>query len=403
MVKRSKVHNVPFPKNYASDFLVFEKGEGVYLYDPTGKKYLDFGSGISVNALGHGRDDLAEIASEQMKKVIHTSNLFTSEPSVFLAEKLTGLGRFAAVHFGNSGSEANEAAIKYARLYSNRTKGEGNYKILAFEKGFHGRTMGSLSCTYNDAYKKPFEPLVPGVEFAPYNDVKALEEKLDSTFAAVIVEVIQGEGGLMMMSEEFAKALNKICKKHDIILIADEVQTGLARTGWPFASSMIGLEPDIISLAKPLAAGLPLSATLIPEKINNLISVGDHGTTFGGGPVTCAVAGKVLDIVLNPPFLIEVQKNGEHLSRKLNELSEMFSFAGETRGCGMLQGLEIIQPEGFEGDLLKKIISGCEKNGLIVLKSGKTFIRIAPPLIISGKEIDEGIEILKTVLENVKL
>ncbi len=380
MVKRSKVHNVPFPKNYASDFLVFEKGEGVYLYDPTGKKYLDFGSGISVNALGHGREDLAEIAAEQMKKVIHTSNLYTSEPSVFLAEKLTGLGRFDAVHFGNSGSEANEAAIKYARLYSNKTKGEGNYKILAFENGFHGRTLGSLSCTYNDAYKKPFEPLVPGVEFAPYNDVKALEEKLDASFAAVIVEVLQGEGGLMMMSEEFAKALNTICKKYDIILIADEVQTGLSRTGWPFASSMIGLEPDIISLAKPLAAGLPLSATLIPGKINDLISAGDHGTTFGGGPVTSAVAGKVLDIVLNPPFLIEVQKKGAHLSSRLKELSEMFSFAGETRGCGMLQGLEIIQPEGFDGDLLKKIISRCEKNGLIILKSGKAFIRIAPLL-----------------------
>ena len=403
MVKRSKVHNVPFPKNYASEFLVFEKGEGVYLYDPTGKKYLDFGSGISVNALGHGREDLADIACQQMKKVIHTSNLYTSEPTVFLAEKLTGLGRFDAVHFGNSGSEANEAAIKYARLYANRTKGEGNHKILAFENGFHGRTMGSLSCTYNDAYKKPFEPLVPGIEFAPFNDVKAIEEKLDSSFAAVIVEVIQGEGGLMMMSVEFAKKLNELCRKYDIMLIADEVQTGLARTGWPFASSMIGLEPDIISLAKPLAAGLPLSATLIPEKINNLINAGDHGTTFGGGPVTSAVAGRVLDIVLNPPFLLEVQKNGEYLSGKLKKLAEIFSFAGETRGCGMLQGLEIKQPEGFDGDLLKKIISRCEKNGLIVLKSGKSFIRIAPPLIISEKEIDEGVEILKTVLESFNL
>ena len=283
-----------------------------------------------------------------------------------------------------------------------RQRGEGNYKILAFENGFHGRTMGSLSCTYNEGYKKPFEPLVPGVEFAPYNDVKALEEKLDSSFAAVIVEVIQGEGGLMMMTEEFAKKLNELCRKFDIMLIADEVQTGLARTGWPFASSMIGLEPDIISLAKPLAAGLPLSATLIPKKINEIVSVGDHGTTFGGGPVTTAVAGKVLDIVLNPPFLFEVQAKGEYLKKKLNEVSEMFSFTGETRGCGMLQGLEIKQPEGFDGDLIKKVISRCEKNGLIVLKSGKTFLRIAPPLIISEKEIDEGIEILKTVLKDVK-
>ena len=403
VVKRSRVHNVPFPKNYASDFLVFEKGEGVYLYDPTGKKYLDFGSGISVNALGHGREDLAQAAYEQMKKVIHTSNLFTSEPSVFLAEKLIGLGNFDAVHFGNSGSEANEAAIKYARLYSNKTKGEGNYKILAFENGFHGRTIGSLSCTYNSAYKIPFEPLVPGIEFSPYNDAKALEEKLDSSFAAVIVEVVQGEGGLMMMTEEFAAKLNELCRKYDIVLIADEVQTGLGRTGWPFASSMIGLEPDIISLAKPLAGGLPLSATLLPKKINDLISAGDHGSTFGGGPVTSAVAGKVLDVILNPPFLFEVQKNGEYLSKKLKSLAETFSFIGETRGCGMLQGLEIKQPEGFEGDLLKKIISKCEENGLIVLKSGKSFIRIAPPLIITEKEIDEGTEIMKSVLESFEL
>ena len=403
MVKRSKVHNVPFPKNYASEFLVIEKGEGVYLYDPTGKKYLDFGSGISVNALGHGREDLAAAAYDQMKKIIHTSNLYTSEPSVFLAEKLIGLGKFDAVHFGNSGSEANEAAIKYARLYSKRTKGEGNHKILAFEKAFHGRTMGSLSCTYNEHYRTPFEPLVPGVEFAPYNDVKALEEKLDSSFAAVIVEVIQGEGGLMMMTQEFAKALNEVCRKHDVILIADEVQTGLGRTGWPFASSMAGLEPDIISLAKPLAGGLPLSATLIPGKINDLIGVGDHGTTFGGGPVTSAVAGKVLDIVLNPPFLLEVQKNGEHLSKKLKEISGMFSFTGETRGCGMLQGIEIIQPADYDGDLIKKIIGRCEKNGLIVLKSGKSFIRIAPPLVITENEIDEGIEILKTTLESFNI
>ncbi len=403
MVKQSKVHNVPFPKNYASDFLVFEKGKGVYLYDPTGKKYLDFGSGISVNALGHGRDDLAEIACEQMKKVIHTSNLYTSEPSVFLAEKLTALGNFAAVHFGNSGSEANEAAIKYARLYSKNRKGDGNFKILAFESGFHGRTMGSLSCTYNEAYKKPFEPLVPGVEFSPYNDVKALEKKLDPSFAAVIVEVLQGEGGLMMMTEEFAGALNRLCRKFDIILIADEVQTGLGRTGWPFASSMVSLEPDIISLAKPLAGGLPLSATLIPEKINELIKAGDHGTTFGGGPVTTAVAGKVLDIIMDPSFLIGVQKNGKHLAEKLKSLSKMFSFTGETRGCGMLQGLEIKQPESFEGDLIKKIISLCEKNGLIILKSGKSFLRIAPPLIITEKEIDEGIEILKTTLESFNI
>ena len=402
MVKKSKVNKVPFPKNYASEFLVFEKGEGVYLYDPTGKKYIDFGSGIAVNALGHGRDDLAEVAYNQMKKVVHTSNLFTSEPSVFLAEKLVALGNFEAVHFGNSGAEANEAAIKYSRLYAFNKKGPGNHKILALEYGFHGRTMGALSCTYNAAYRTPFEPLVPGVEFTPLNDVKSLEAKLDSTFAGVIVEVLQGEGGLQMMSSEFAKALNTLCRKHDVILIADEVQTGLGRTGYPFGSSIVGLEPDIISLAKPLAGGLPLSATLIPKKINDYVKTGDHGTTFGGGPVTCAVAGKVLDIILDPEFLANVRTRGKHLGKRLAETAAKYSFTGEVRGTGLLQGIEIKQPSDYKGDLIKNVISKCEDNGLIVLKSGKNIVRIAPPLIINEKQIDEGVEILNSTLESFK-
>ena len=403
MIKKAKIHKVPFPKNYAPDFLVFEKGEGVYLYDLDNTKYIDFGAGIAVNALGHGREDLAEIACSQMKKVIHTSNLFTSEASVFLAEKLVALGDFDAVHFGNSGTEANEAAIKYARLYSYNKKGKDNYKILALESCFHGRTMGALSCTYNPGYKTAFEPLIPGVEFVPLNDIDALAKKLDSSFAAVIVEVVQGEGGLKMMNKEYAKALNTLTKKHDVILIADEVQTGIGRTGWPFASSIVGLEPDIITLAKPLGGGLPLSATLIPGKINNYLKPGDHGTTFGGGPVTCAVAGKVLDIILEPDFLANVRKSGEYLSKKLKETAKKFSFTGEVLGTGLLQGLEIKQPAGYEKELVKEVIAKCEENGLIVLKSGKNIIRIAPPLIIEEKHIDEGVAILTKTLESFKL
>ena len=402
-IKKAKADKIPFPKNYAPEFLVFEKGEGVYLYDLDNKKYIDFGSGIAVNALGHGREELAQTAYEQMKKVIHTSNLFTSEPTIFLAEKLVTLGNFDAVHFGNSGAEANEAAIKYARLYSYNKKGKGNHKILALESGFHGRTMGSLSCTYNPAYKTPFEPLIPGVEFTALNDIDALTKKLDSSFAAVIVEVIQGEGGLNMMTPEYAKALNTLCKKHDVILIADEIQTGVGRTGWPFASSIVGLEPDIITLAKPLAGGLPLSATLIPEKINNYIKIGDHGSTFGGGPVTCAVAGKVLDIVLNPDFLANVRKSGEYLLKKLKEIAKKFNFTGGVLGTGLLLGLEINQPAGYEKDLAKEIIVKCEEAGLLVLKSGKNIIRFAPPLIIEEKHIDEGIGMLTKTLESFKI
>ena len=219
--------NPPFPKNYSNEFLVLEKGEGCYVEDIKGNRYLDFGSGISVNALGYGRKDIAGIAAKQMEKLIHVSNLYTTRSALKLSAKLTSLGNFVAVHFGNSGSEANEAAIKYSRAYSLRTKGENHHKILSFSGSFHGRTMGALSATATEKYRKPFEPLVPGFEFSDFNDVDMLEKKLDDSFAAILVEPLQGEGGLDQISQEFAKKLNELCAKYDILLIADEVQTGL--------------------------------------------------------------------------------------------------------------------------------------------------------------------------------
>lgn len=256
-ITKANAKDLPFPRNYASKMLVLERGEGVYLYDVDGKKYVDFGSGIAVNALGHGREKLAEIAAEQMKKLIHVSNLYTTEASLELGHKLIGTGGFDAVHLGNSGSEANEAALKYARLYSKRTKGEGHHKILSFRNGFHGRTLGALAVTPTPKYQEPFGPLMEGCVALPYNDVAALEETLDDTFAAVMVEPVQGEGGLEVMTKEFAEALNRLCAEKDVILIADEVQTGLGRTGEFYASAALGLKPDIITLAKPLAGGSP--------------------------------------------------------------------------------------------------------------------------------------------------
>lgn len=394
MIPENKVIKPPYPNSYGTEFLLLDHGEGCFVFDVAGKKYLDFGAGIAVNALGYGREDIAQAAYSQMKKIIHTSNLYTSEATLLLADKLTSLGNFAAVHFGNSGTEANESAIKFARIYSMRKKGKGHHKIIAFDSAFHGRTMGALSCTYNRHYKDDVEPLVPGIEFLPYNDVKAFDEKADDSYAAVIAEVIQGEGGLRSMTKEFASALNEICKKHDIVLIADEVQTGLGRTGYPFASGLVDLSPDIITLAKPIAAGLPLSATIIPEKINKLIRPGDHGTTFGGNPVACSVANLVLETLLFPPFLLEVQEKGKYMRRKLEELKAGRSVVGELKGAGLLQGIEIDAPAGYEGDLTKAIIAECEGNGLLVLKSGTNVIRIAPPLVITNEEIDKGIAIL---------
>jgi acetylornithine/N-succinyldiaminopimelate aminotransferase len=389
------VTDFPLPKQFGPELLVIARGEGVWLEDTAGKRYLDFAGGIAVNALGYGREDLARAAYEQMKKLPHTSNLFTSEPTLELGRALVSSGPFAAVHFGNSGTEANESALKYARLYSARIKGKGHERLLCFANAFHGRTMGALSCTPNPKYQDPFAPLIPGVSVSPYNDVRALERTLNGRFAGVIVEVIQGEGGLTAMTPEFAQALNELCGKHRVILIADEVQTGLGRTGSLYASREAGLKPDIITLAKPLAGGLPLSAVLIPSKINDLLHGGEHGTTFGGGPVTTAVALKVWKTITAPGFLEEVRRKGEVLHKALEGLKKDSDRVGELRGRGLLQGFELLgSPEDIPVFLTK-----LRDRGLLALRSGSSIIRIAPPLVIGEAEIFKGVDIIREALQ----
>jgi len=393
MMNEAMVTAPPFPKNYAAEFLVLTEGNGARVRDRSGKWYMDFGSGIAVNALGYGNGRLADAAREQMMKLIHVSNLYATEPALALAERLVGSGPFAAVHFGNSGSEANETALKYARLSARRTRGEGHHRILAFSNGFHGRTLGALSCTFTAKYQDPFRPLVPGCEECPFNEVGELEARLDGSFAAVIVEVVQGEGGLTVMSGEFARALNRLCRENDVVLIADEVQTGLARTGSLFAYQRVGLEPDIVTLAKPLAGGLPLSATLVPARINDLLHVGEHGTTFGGGPVTTAVALEVWKTLSDPAFIESVERKGLLLARLLEETGARYGHAvGAVKGAGLLRGLEIL-----EGDLAE-IMAAAREAGLLLLRSGANVIRIAPPLVIAEEEIREGVAVLDRVL-----
>ena len=392
-MKAKTITDHPFPRNYSRELLLLERGSGVYLQDAEGNEYLDFGAGIAVNALGYGRKDLAETAARQMADLIHVSNLYATAPAVECGRKLLATGPFAAVHFGNSGAEANEAAMKYARLYARAKRGSGHHKLLSFDHGFHGRTFGSLSITPKAKYREPFEPLVPGTEVLPYNDPGKLAGILDGSFAAVFVEVVQGEGGLSVMTEEFAAALNSLCRKHDVILVADEVQTGLGRTGYVFASEMVGLEPDIVTLSKPLAGGLPLSATLIPAKINDLLEVGQHGTTFGGGPVTTAVASKVLDILLDPAFLTRVRAKGAHLGRLIDGLASEFTDVGETKGAGLLRGFP------YRGGPVSEIVAGARDNGLLVLSSGDDIVRIAPPLVIENEQLEEGIRILSKTLK----
>ena len=390
----------PLPKCFADTLLVIRRGKGVRLQDRAGRWYLDFTGGIAVNALGYGRADLARTAYRQMRRLTHISNLYTTEPLLELGAKMLATSGFAAVQFLSSGSEANETALKYARLYALRRKGKGCHRLLCFTGAFHGRTLGALSVTPSAKYQDPFEPLLPGVEVAPYNDCSALERVLDRSFAGVIAEVVQGEGGLACMSPEFARALNHLCRELDVILIADEVQTGLGRMGALFASRALGLEPDIVTLAKPLAGGLPLAAALIPAKVNDLIHVGEHGTTFGGGPVTTAVASRVWDLISSPGFLAEVRDKGEYLRGRLERLAGSYPFLGEVRGRGMLLGVEVklealtAAPAPADPavpvDPMADLLTACREEGLLILRSGVNVLRIAPPLVITKKEIEEG-------------
>ena len=399
MIQPSIVKNPPYPRNYASEFLLLDRGEGIYLYDADRNRYRDFAAGIAVNALGYGREDLAEIAADQMKKLIHVSNLYANKPALELAEKMVASGDFAAVHFGNSGSEANEAALKYARIYGKRKKSPECYHFLSFTGSFHGRTMGALAATSTQKYRESYEPMAPGFHFAEFNNVEQLKEVLTDKFCAVIVEPLQGEGGCTPMTKEFAAALNTICAEKDILIIADEVQAGLGRCGEIFSCKLSGLKPDIVTFAKPLAAGLPLSATLIPEKVNELVHLGDHGGTFGGGPVTTAIGSYVWDILTDETFLADVRKKGEVLAGELRKTGENLGLKCHVVGAGLLMGLALDDQEqaGKIGD----IINEARSRGLLILRAGSNVIRLAPPLVITEEEIKDGIAVLEESIKEV--
>lgn len=399
--------DTPFPNNYSREMLEFDHGRGVWLVDRGGKRYLDFGAGIAVNALGYGNRELARVVARQMRKLVHVSNLYTTAPALELGQRLLDLaapvGRnpFTAVHFGNSGAEANEGAIKYARLRSHARKGPGHHRILCFENAFHGRTMGALSATPKEAYRRKFEPLVPGFDFLPWNDPGALDAAVTADVAAVMVEPVQGEGGLGVLTPEMAGEINRICAERDVPVIADEVQTGLGRLGTLFGSTLSGLKPDILTLSKPLAGGLPLSATLIPASVNDHIEVGDHGTTFGGGPATAQAALYVLDRVTAPSFLEHVRERAAELEAGLQRLRERFDWVTGITGSGLLRGLTIELGSDQEA-LLPQILPAARDGGLLILRSGANVIRIAPPLIISPGELTRGLGILDGVFQTIQ-
>ena len=391
------VSDHPMPGVFTPELLVLDHGNGCRVSDVAGRSYLDFGGGIAVNALGYGREDLAAAAAGQMRKLIHVSNLYATEPALALAEKLIASAparaAIASVQFTNSGSEANETALKYARLLASRSGKQGKHRIACFSGAFHGRTMGALSCTPTEKYQEPFAPLIGGVTALPYDDAEAAAAALDDSFCAVIVEVVQGEGGLTVMSERFAHTLNELCRRHAIMLIADEVQTGLSRTGELYASTLVGLEPDLVTLAKPLGGGLPLAATLIPQHINALLHIGDHGTTFGGGPVTCAVGNVVWDTVAAPEFVAAVRSRGQYLRAGLHKLVDASPLLTSVKGAGLLAGVTVTG-EVDGAPVIGKLVPALRDAGLLALRSGDDVLRLAPPLIVSEAEIDEALAVI---------
>ncbi len=370
--------------------IVFSHGEGVYLYDTDGNKYLDFTSGIAVTSLGHNDPDWVTAVSQQAAKLTHVSNLFHTAPQAELAQKLVENSFADKVFFCNSGAEANEAALKFARKVG-KMQHEGKTNIVAFSGGFHGRTMGALSATYKAPYREPFAPLVPGVTFVPFSDLAAACEAIDDNTCAVIVEPIQGEGGVNPASPGFLHGLRAACDAHNVLLIFDEVQCGLGRTGQLWAHRLYNVTPDIMTLAKPLAGGLPIGATLVTQAVADAIKPGDHGSTFAAGPLVCAAANVVFDKVNQLSFLQAVQENGAYLKYRLQslELDEIV----EVRGQGLLVGVALNQPAA-------PVVAAARARGVLILTAGEDVLRLAPPLSVGKDEIDTAVATIAACLNS---
>ncbi|HEX6737461.1 MAG TPA: acetylornithine/succinylornithine family transaminase [Vicinamibacteria bacterium] len=365
--------------------LVLVKGKGARLFDAEGRSYLDFAAGIGVNGLGYGDPKVIAAIRKQAGLLVHASNLYLTQPVQELAARLVGLAFSARVFFTNSGTEAVESAIKFARRIG---KAEGRTELLAFEHSFHGRTLGALSLTWTAKYREPFEPLIPGARFLPWNDLAAAAEAIGPKTAAVFIEPVQGEGGVRAASPEFLRGLEGLCRERGALLVADEVQCGLGRTGKLFAYEHAGIQPDILTLAKPLGGGLPLGAVLLREELVGPIKVGDHGSTFGGNLVAAAASLAVLDRIAAPGFVEEVAKKGAYLARGLKGLARRHrQVVKEVRGLGLMVGVEL---HGPAGDVVKAL----REAGILAVKAGDSVLRLLPPLTIKRSEIKVLLEAL---------
>ncbi|MCD7822572.1 MAG: aspartate aminotransferase family protein [Oscillospiraceae bacterium] len=379
-------------KTYSRFPVVFERGEGVRLYDDKGNEYLDFGAGIAVMGLGYHYPGVDEAAKAQIDKLVHTSNLFYNIPATEAAEKLLKISGMDRVFFTNSGTEAIEGALKIAKRHAYNRGLPSDYEIIAMEHSFHGRSLGALSVTGNAHYRDPFAPLIPNIRFAEYNNLDSVKSLFSDKTVAVIMETIQGEGGIYPATEEFLRGVRELCDKTGALLILDEIQCGMARSGSMFAWQYYGVKPDVMTVAKALGNGFPIGAFLAQGEAANAMTVGDHGSTYGGNPLVCAVASKVLDIYKEKDIPGHVKSVGEYLFDKLEELMNSSDKIVAHRGRGLIQGLELGVPVA---DIVK---SALLDEHLVLISAGKNVIRFVPPLIITESDVDEMVEKLGRVI-----
>jgi acetylornithine/N-succinyldiaminopimelate aminotransferase len=371
--------------------IALERGKGVYLFDREGNRYLDFVAGLGVNALGHAHPRVLKAIREQSARAIHFSNLYYHEFQGRLAEKLCRLSGLNRAFFSNSGTEAIEGSIKLARLASHRMGGGAKSQLVALEGSYHGRTFGSMSLTGQDKYRKGFEPLLEEVKFVPRNDVAALHAAVDDRTCAIVLEPIFGEGGIYECSASFLQECRAVADRHKAALIFDEIQCGLGRTGTIFAFQSFGVVPDIVAIAKPLAAGLPLGGFLAKEEIASAISAGQHGTTFGGGPLACRVALEYLSIIEDENLLENVSRVGAYLQERLKSLGGKYAAVQEVRGRGLIQGLQLSIPA-------RPIVEQALAEGVLFNSTQDTVLRFLPPFLLQEKHVDKGIRVLKKLL-----
>ncbi len=376
--------------------VVFEKGKDVYLFDTEGKKYLDFAAGIAVCALGYDNEEYSEALKSQVDDLIHTSNLFYNVPIIKAAERVKKISGMDRVFFTTSGTEAIEGAIKAAKKYAYTRDGHAGHEIIAMNHSFHGRSIGALSVTGNRHYQEPFEPLLPGVCFADFNDLSSVKTLVTEKTCAILLETVQGEGGIYPASPEFLEGVAKLCREKDILLILDEIQCGMGRTGKMFAWQHYDIKPDIMTVAKALGCGVPVGAFLMTERVaEKSLCPGDHGTTYGGNPLVGAAVDKVLEIMERDKLADHAKEMGDYLWKRLEELRDRYDFVIAHRGLGLMQGLQITLPVG---EVSAKALS----KGLVLITAGSDVLRFVPPLIIEKEDVDTMTEILTEVFEEMK-